>query len=373
MSYQTFLELLKAGLWEDVGAEKICTHTVFSEYSKWEKVCQLATEQSVTGLIVAGIERLNVDVPMNEKLQLIGMTVQQEQSNKAMNGFIEHYVGEMYGMGLSPLLVKGQGIAQCYNRPLWRTNGDVDLLINERDYDKAIEYLTGVASETVLQNEGNKEYGFFIEDFEIELHGSLRCGLSKVMDNLLDIIFEDSFKSQQTRTWQVGSTSVKIPSANDDVIFVFTHILKHFYKGGIGLRQICDWCRLLWSCKAEIDLDILEKRLERMKIMDEWQTFATLAVDVLGMPKEAMPFYCNQEKWKRKAVRVFNFVMKVGNFGRNRDFSYYRKYPFLIRKSISLSWRVRDIFTHSRIFPKSAILFLPIMIFDGIHAVFSND
>ena len=26
-----------------------------------------------------------------------------------------------------------------------------------------------------------------------------------------------------------------LPSANNDVVFVFTHFLKHFYKGGIGL------------------------------------------------------------------------------------------------------------------------------------------
>ena len=37
------------------------------------------------------------------------------------------------------------------------------------------------------------------------------------------------------RAWKNGDGWVMLPSANNGVVFVFTHFLKHFYKGGIGL------------------------------------------------------------------------------------------------------------------------------------------
>ena len=43
--------------------------------------------------------------------------------------------------------------------------------------------------------------------------------------------------------------------------------------------------------------------------------------------------------------------MEVGNLGSKRDFSYYRKYPFIIRKSISVIHRLRDVLRHAQIFP----------------------
>ena len=103
------------------------------------------------------------------------------------------------------------------------------------------------------------------------------------------------------RSWMNGKTLVFLPSADNDVIIVFTHILAHFFYGGIGLRQVCDWCRLLWTYRDIIDRKLLEKRLWRMGVMTEWESFAALAVDYLGMPVEAMPFYYDSHKWSRKA------------------------------------------------------------------------
>lgn len=44
-----------------------------------------------------------------------------------------------------------------------------------------------------------------------------------------------------------------MPRAEEDVVYVFAHILQHFFKGGIGLRQICDWCRLLYTYRDSLN------------------------------------------------------------------------------------------------------------------------
>jgi len=141
------------------------------------------------------------------------------------------------------------------------------------------------------------------------------------------------------------------------VIFVFTHILQHFYKGGIGLRQICDWCRQLWTYKDSIDRSLLENRLKRMGLMTEWKAFGSFALVYLGMPADAIPFYSSLEKWGRKAKCICSFVMEVGNMGHKRDSDYYSKYPFIIRKAISYGRRTGDIIRHARLFPMDTIRF----------------
>ena len=82
---------------------------------------------------------------------------------------------------------------------------------------------------------------------------------------------------------------------NNDILLIFTHFLKHFYKGGIGLRQICDWCRLLWTYRDSIDVALLEQRLRKMGLMSEWKAFAALAVEYLGMPAES-PIYDSSKR-----------------------------------------------------------------------------
>ena len=84
------------------------------------------------GLIAAGLEYvIDVKVPKEDLLSFAGYAVQLEQTNKAMNEFIAKIVKEMQRREIYTLLVKGQGIAQCYERPLWRACGDVDLFMSD--------------------------------------------------------------------------------------------------------------------------------------------------------------------------------------------------------------------------------------------------
>ncbi len=159
------------------------------------------------------------------------------------------------------------------------------------------------------------------------------------------------------------------PAPDDDVIFIFSHIQQHFFRGGIGLRQICDWTRLLWTFRDSIDRNLLESRIREMRMMTEWKAFAALAVDYLGMSAEAMPLYDSSAQWKRKARRISAFILRVGNFGHNRDNSIYKKYPYVVYKAISLGRHIGDFFENLFIFPLDSLRVLGVMFIAGIKAV----
>ncbi len=84
--------------------------------------------------MAAGIEHITDGKPQKKDvLQFIGRTVQLEQRNQAMNCFIGVTVEKMREAGIYTLLVKEQGVAQCYERPLWRACGDVDFFPGRRE------------------------------------------------------------------------------------------------------------------------------------------------------------------------------------------------------------------------------------------------
>ena len=114
-----------------------------------------------------------------------------------------------------------------------------------------------------------------------------------------------------------GKTTVFLPSPDNDVFFVFTHFIKHFYKEGMNLRQICDWCRLLWTYKDSLNHELLESRIKKAGLMAEWKAFAALAVEYLGMPVEAMPLY--DVKGKKNAEQILKHILKGEPYNVVRD------------------------------------------------------
>jgi hypothetical protein len=215
------------------------------------------------------------------------------------------------------------------------------------------------ASSVEIEGVEEKHQGMTLDGFEVELHGTYRFGLSKRVDKLMEQIHYQVCSFGAARGWYDKETGVDVllPSPDADTLIIFTHYLRHFYKGGIGLRQICDWCRLLWTFRNELDVNLLQKRLEIAGLVSEWRAFAAYAIDFLGMPVEAMPLYVDRARWHRKAKLLNMFILKSGNLGHNRDMSYYGKYPFVVRKTISAFQRIGDGFSHMRIFPWDSVKF----------------
>lgn len=376
-SIDAFFALIKAGLW-GVSNDKASHNQNLDGITEWDNVYQLTQEQSVLGLALQGIESLrilnvNLNIPQVLLLKWIGEVQLIERRNKAMNAFVAELIEKLYNHGVDVILVKGQGVAQFYENPLRRTSGDVDLLLIKDNYQKAQKILIPISSLTEPEDSAKKHLAINIYGWTVELHGTLRCGLSKRIDKVLDSVGNDTMRGEKpegrgkiAREWKNGETNIHLLAVENDVFYIFIHILQHFYKGGIGLRQICDWCRLLWSYKDSLDYNLLEQQIKKAGLVNEWRAFNAFVVSFLGMPKEAMPLYVDSSKWQKKAEKIRGFIFEVGDFGRNRDASYYGKYPFLIRKTMSFGQRLKDVTRHARIFPLDSVRFFFGILYNGI-------
>ncbi len=365
-----FFDLVKAGLWE---REVSFSQNVEIDFGE---VYRLAKEQSVVGLVAAGLERgIDIKAPQLISRVLAGDVLQLEYRNRAMNQFIAILVSEMRNAGIYTLLVKGQGVAQGYERPLWRTCGDVDFFLSEENYETAKGFLIPRASSVEQEGMYGKHFGLTIDGWVVELHGRLRCGFSGRVDRTLDKIQNDTLYCGAVSSWNNGGVQVFKLSKENEVFYVFAHFLGHFYKGGVGLRQICDWCRLLWSYRSELDMLKLESLIDRSGLVLEWNSFGVMAIEYLGMPVEAVPLIDANDilNLKKKAERIVVFILNVGNFGHNRDMTFYREGSYLKQKFKSFVRRMGDLWNHARIFPMDTLRFFPRIMINGLRSAANGE
>lgn len=367
-------ELLKTSLFTNSDMTD-GTNKSLLEVDDWAKVYQIAQEQSVQGLVLFGIEKYRdyhdemINIPQSILLQWIGEVQLIEQKNRAMNEFIARLIEKLRNENIYAILVKGQGVAQSYEKPLWRSSGDVDLLLSNDNYEKAKTIILSMGVLTEPEEANKKHFAVQIGQWSVELHGTLHVGLSARVDRMLDNVQYDIFHRGKVRSWVNGQTHVFLPAATEDVVYVFAHILQHFYKGGIGLRQVCDWCRLLWTYRESLSYEYLESKIREAGLMSEWKAFGVFAVRYLGMPIEAIPMLHaneNLEAYVKKADKIREFILEVGNFGHNRDNSYFHNHSYIVQNGISAWRRVKDLCRHATIFPVNSVRFFFGIMHNGI-------
>lgn len=132
--------------------------------------------------------------------------------------------------------LKGSILRDYYPEPWMRTSCDIDILVKEKELEKAKKVLLSIGYET----DGVLNYhdiSFHKGDTHIELHFNI-CEANKGLDTLLYRVWDyveqyDGYEFRETKTY-----------------FVFHHIAHmayHFLKGGCGIRPILD----LWILRKK--------------------------------------------------------------------------------------------------------------------------
>ena len=346
---QVFFALLQAGLWGGGNPDMRIDGT-----TDWEEVYRLATEQSVLGLILAGLEHSAVKPPQMLLLQWIGEVQMIEQRNKEMNTFIAELIDNLRESDVYAILVKGQGVAQCYEKPSWRISGDVDLLLDDENYEKAKKVLIPIAYDVHSEDIRTRHQAMMIMGVDVELHGKMPFLPSARVEGVIDEVIDDSLHKGAASVWNINDVDVSLPNPDNHLFLVFTHFLHHFFIEGVGLRQICDWCRLLYTYKDSLNYELLESRIRKMGLMSEWKAFYNLASRYLGMPALDSELTIHDSRFDKKADRIMELVLESGNFGHNKDLSYRARYSGLTYKIVAAWRRLKDFASLIPVFPVDA-------------------
>ncbi len=165
----------------------------------------------------------------------------------------EHACNRVYQLfeeeKISYIPLKGSVIRDYYKEPYMRTSGDIDILIEEKNLEKAKQLLCEKLGFLVRAENKFHDISLYTpEGVHIELHFNILENMENI-DRMLDKVWD---YTEDTKT------------ARKDMIpeyFMFHHIAHmyyHFVKGGCGMRTLVD----LYILKNNMQFD--EKILAKM-------------------------------------------------------------------------------------------------------------
>ena len=346
-----FFALLRAGLWNEVPARDC-----FTSGTDWEALYRLAAAQTVVPLVTDGINRLPRELLPAEPERLdpfIGSLMSTAKRNRRLDAFIPKLFTEIGD--IPAVLVKGQSLAVDYPDPERRQPGDIDLLVPPSSYEAAKAALLPKATGVEEEAAGILHQPLLFHSIEVEIHGSISTLLSRKLDGKLAALLEEQFDGRPHPEVTLGEARVPVPEAGFNAVYIFVHFLKHYWSGGVGLRQVIDWVIFVSVHKREIHPVLLEIQLKDLGLLDLWKVFTGFAQEYLGCPMEKLPLATAPDS--RKNDRIWRYISRCGNFGKNVDRTRGKE-SWLVRKVHSF-WRLvlADRLRHFPVFPKESLRF----------------
>ena len=351
------LTILGNALWNPDMKEKIPS-------SAFSSLMAIADKQAVVGFVLDGIGGFQeADAPKDDLFEYIGIQSDITQDNGLLNREVAQFARTCKEHKIEYIVVKGQLMAKLYPHPELRMPGDIDFLIKEKytECKGDVEKAFGVALPKKLIE---KEIAFNRGLFVYELHGKLiEFGKKKhqqywdsLMAHVWDTPFYETINEEKVRTLS--------PTVN--AVYLFLHIFTHFIRGGIGLRQFCDWAVCLKYYEKDVDHCKVQEILEELDLQYAYGAFGTILVDKLGLPVSSFPMNIadSHRKWTNM---ILDDIFRGGNLGR---YNHNCKHP-LLYKFESVGLVIRNTFRYYRLAPSEMCMVIPQMIKINLRLLFS--
>lgn len=313
-----------------------------------EGVLSIANLQKTRPLVLDALQKAGYEVTDPHAWEILYRTA---STHIVTNRTIVELETLFHKNGINPVLLKGQGVAVNYPRPMLRECGDIDLYVGPEQYVKTCDLLKSLASEDDVANgsEQDKHYHICLDNIHVEIHRFCDT-LENKRENKYLQSFASKGLSHDLVPISINEVSVLTPADTFNAFFLFFHIWRHFLLEGVGLRQICDWTLFLHSRAGRIDATVLAEMLKKLNLITPWHIFATIVVNYLGLPLTEMPLY--KTGFEKKAFRFISLILKDGNFGHGNIVTGKRPSGFLLGKWFTTKKLLKRPVVLYRLFPE---------------------
>ena len=361
---QALFALLQAGLWGRYGDAAASVSPLSAE--EWERVFTLARQQTVTGIAFRGLDFLPEEAapPMVVAAKWMAHADRIEQSNRFMNGTVAELYGHFAFVGVEAVLQKGQGVAAMYPEPLLRECGDIDLYFP--GHDGVSDPLAGIPG-AVCKRQPDNSWSYLVEGIVVEHHAGLvdiQCPRAKRYVKRL--IEEKGFEKVVTG----DGVEVMVPAPEVNLLLLSSHILKHAFGVGIGLRQFCDYAVARRYYEGKVNEEEM-REIWKKTGLEKWQELLEefigrfLDSDCVLARNDNEDFQndkcrseqspCHSERsaesfYKKKTDVLLDIVLKGGNFGvysKDRENVSHARWVRKMQTFRSLAGNVRFAFRYA--------------------------
>jgi hypothetical protein len=169
---------------------------------------------------------------------------------------INNVCSEFDKNGIEYMKLKGSILKKLYPQPEMRMMSDADILIKE-EQESAIEKVVKDLGYTFVQN-SDHEWIWEKDTLALELHRRIIATYQKDYYAYFGDGWRLAKKNESATEYEM--------SKEDEFIYLFTHLAKHYRDSGIGIKHITDIYVFLKNYN-EIDMDYIERELDNLKLL----------------------------------------------------------------------------------------------------------
>lgn len=301
-----YLQILTYGLSDDTSISPPNVDVV-----NWNKFFSFCDNQAILGIGLQCIDKLeshlggDLKIPQDLFLEWIGVTEQIKKQNRLLNKRTKELTDYLIKKGKRSCILKGQGNALMYPDPLLRTAGDIDVWLEGSK--KEISKFVHLSYPDMNVQYHHMNYPIF-EDVEVEVHYYPSFCYNKWHNNRLQQYFR--VKSEE-QFQNVKSYGFCVPTVAFNIVFQLSHMMRHFFTQGIGLRHAIDYYYLL---KQEISDKQRRDAIEVIKQCGMYKFFCAviwIETNIFGLDDNKYIALANG----KAGQLVLNEMIKGGNFG----------------------------------------------------------
>lgn len=297
--------LLKLALGSDVSfPNEISAET-------WQGIYELSKQQALLGVVFLAVESLNEKQrpPKTMMLQWWAMTERIKQQSQRLNEVAQKVERQFAADGLRGTVLKGVGMAALYPQPLYRIPGDVDLWI-DAERSKVVEYVKRY-KKTPFVIYHHVDF-VEVDGVSIELHFTPSY-FSDVFTNrrFQKWVRKERKAQMEHMTTLPGGQKVHTPTADFNRVYILSHIYRHLFDEGVGLRQLMDYYYVLRQGFTEEERKETMAVLKRFKMERFAEAVMWVLQEVFGLEDRFLITTPNE----REGKFLLDEIMIAGNFG----------------------------------------------------------
>ena len=299
----------------------------------WKELYAIAQKQALLGVLFHGIQRLPKELAPEQKL-LMQWMVMAEMIRKQNIRLFQDSVKvckNFENEGFANCILKGQGNALLYPDSYMRTPGDIDIYLSG-GRRKIMKYVNRVCPNQVMRYH---HVDFPVMKTAIEVHFTPSYMFCPIHNRRMQKWFEKVMDEQCNHRGSLpdGYGEIHVPQVSFNVIYILSHLYRHIFTEGIGLRQLLDYYFVLvkWHTnltnltdsnkslpqmtQINTDLDTLRHELKYLGLWKFAQAVMYVLHEVFGLSEDRMIAPMDE----REGRFLLDEIMRGGNFGQYDD------------------------------------------------------
>ena len=295
----------------------------------WKELYCIAQKQALLGVLFHGIQRLPKELAPEQKL-LMQWMVMAEMIRKQNIRLFQDSVKvckNFENEGFANCILKGQGNALLYPDPYMRTPGDIDIYL-AGGRKRVMQYINKVCPNQVMRYH---HVDFPVMKTAIEVHFTPSYMFFPIHNSRMQKWFKEVMGEQCNHRVSLpdGYGEIHMPQVSFNVIYILSHLHRHIFTEGIGLRQLLDYYFVLLKWHTDLtnltdsnkslpqmtlintDLDALRHKLKYLGLWKFAQAVMFVMKEVFGLSEDRMIVPMDE----REGRFLLDEIMRGGNFG----------------------------------------------------------